>query len=75
MQMLLAQDCYGWGHKSVEILLEKIVNSKDPRIDARDRSADARDEGERRGVREELGEVAGKDNFPGPLSLRERVIG
>lgn len=27
---LLAQDCYGWGHKSVEILLEKIVNGKDP---------------------------------------------
>lgn len=28
--VLLAQDCYGWGHKSVEILLEKIVNKKDP---------------------------------------------
>ena len=27
---LFAQDCYGWGHKSVEILLEKIVNGKDP---------------------------------------------
>src|SRR3954471_3361698 len=27
---LYAQDCYGWGHKSVEILLEKIVNGKDP---------------------------------------------
>jgi len=30
VQMLLAQDCYGWGHRSVEILLEKIVNGKDP---------------------------------------------
>jgi ribose transport system substrate-binding protein len=30
VQVLLAQDCYGWGHKSVEILLEKIVNNKDP---------------------------------------------
>ena len=30
VQLLLAQDCYGWGHKSVEILLEKIVNKKDP---------------------------------------------
>lgn len=30
VQMLLAQDCYGWGHKSVEILLEKIINQKDP---------------------------------------------
>lgn len=30
VQVLLAQDCYGWGHKSVEILLEKIVNKKDP---------------------------------------------
>jgi len=30
VQVLLAQDCYGWGHKSVEILMEKIVNKKDP---------------------------------------------
>jgi ribose transport system substrate-binding protein len=30
VQMLLAQDCYGWGHKSVEVLLEKIVNNKSP---------------------------------------------
>jgi ribose transport system substrate-binding protein len=30
VQMLLAQDCYGWGTKSVEILLEKIVNGKTP---------------------------------------------
>lgn len=30
VEMLLAQDCYGWGRKSVEILLEKIVNKKDP---------------------------------------------
>jgi len=27
---LLAQDCYGWGHKSVEILMEKIMNKKEP---------------------------------------------
>ena len=27
---LYAQDCYGWGHKSVEILLEKIVNKQSP---------------------------------------------
>ena len=27
---LFAQDCYGWGTKSVEVLLEKIVNGKDP---------------------------------------------
>lgn len=27
---LYAQDCYGWGYKSVEILLEKILNGKDP---------------------------------------------
>jgi ribose transport system substrate-binding protein len=27
---LLAQDCYGWGHKSVEILVDKIVNKKVP---------------------------------------------
>jgi len=30
VEMLLAQDCYGWGYKSVEMLLEKIVNQKDP---------------------------------------------
>jgi ribose transport system substrate-binding protein len=30
VQVLLAQDCYGWGHKSVELLLEKIVNDKTP---------------------------------------------
>jgi ribose transport system substrate-binding protein len=30
VEMLLAQDCYGWGHKSVEIMLEKIVNNKNP---------------------------------------------
>ena len=30
VQALYAQDCYGWGHKSVEILLEKIMNGKDP---------------------------------------------
>jgi ribose transport system substrate-binding protein len=32
---LYAQDCYGWGYKSVEILLEKLVKNalpKDPRI-------------------------------------------
>ena len=32
---LFAQDCYGWGYKSVEMLLEKIVNDKvpsDPRV-------------------------------------------
>ena len=29
-QVLLAQDCYGWGYKSVQILLDKIVKGKDP---------------------------------------------
>jgi ribose transport system substrate-binding protein len=35
VEALFAQDCYGWAYKSVEILLEKIVNGKapaDPRI-------------------------------------------
>lgn len=27
---LYAQDCYGWGYKGVETLLEKIVNNKQP---------------------------------------------
>jgi ribose transport system substrate-binding protein len=30
VQMLVAQDCYGWGHRTVEILVDKIVNQKDP---------------------------------------------
>lgn len=30
VQVLLAQDCYGWGAKSVEILLEKIVKNQAP---------------------------------------------
>jgi ribose transport system substrate-binding protein len=35
VEALFAQDCYGWGYNSVEILLEKIVNGQspaDPRI-------------------------------------------
>ena len=27
---LLAQDCYGWGTKSIDILLNKIVNNQAP---------------------------------------------
>ncbi len=30
VEVLLAQDCYGWGYRSVEILLDKIVKKKDP---------------------------------------------
>ena len=30
VEALFAQDCYGWGTKSVEVLLEKIVNKQDP---------------------------------------------
>ncbi len=30
VQVLLAQDCYGWGQKSVEVLLDKIVKGKNP---------------------------------------------
>lgn len=30
VEVLLAQDCYGWGTKSVEILLDKIVHKKEP---------------------------------------------
>ncbi len=30
VECLLAQDCYGWGHKSVEILLDKVLHQKDP---------------------------------------------
>ena len=61
VQVLLAQDCYGWGYKSVEILLDKIVDGQDPKEGhAHHRPADARHQGERRRVREELGQVAGQ---------------
>jgi ribose transport system substrate-binding protein len=30
VQELVSQDCYGWGHRTVEILIDKIVNNKDP---------------------------------------------
>lgn len=30
VEVLLAQDCYGWGYKSVSILLDKIVQGKAP---------------------------------------------
>lgn len=30
VEALFAQDCYGWGYKSVEVLLEKIVHGKTP---------------------------------------------
>lgn len=30
VQALYAQDCYGWGYNSVELLLEKIVKGNDP---------------------------------------------
>ena len=30
VEVLLAQDCYGWGSRSVEILLEKIIRNKQP---------------------------------------------
>jgi ribose transport system substrate-binding protein len=30
VQVLLAQDCYGWGYKSVQILLDKIVKDQSP---------------------------------------------
>lgn len=30
VEVLYAQDCYGWGTKSLELLLEKIVNNKTP---------------------------------------------
>ena len=30
VEVLLAQDCYGWGWRSVEVLLDKILENKDP---------------------------------------------
>ena len=27
---LISQDCYGWGHRTVEIVVDKVLNSKDP---------------------------------------------
>jgi ribose transport system substrate-binding protein len=31
VDVLLAQDCFGWGWRSVEVLLDKILDGKDPR--------------------------------------------
>lgn len=31
VQVLLAQDCYGWGYKSVKLLLDKIVKNETPK--------------------------------------------
>lgn len=33
VEMLLAQDCYGWGYRSVEILMERIVKQTSPPSD------------------------------------------
>lgn len=33
VEVLLAQDCYSWGHKSVELLIDKIVGGKSPDSD------------------------------------------
>jgi ribose transport system substrate-binding protein len=30
VQELISQDCYGWGHRTVEILVNKILYGKDP---------------------------------------------
>ena len=30
VQTLFAQDCYGWGHKSVEVVLAKVLENKSP---------------------------------------------
>lgn len=30
VQTLYAQDCYGWGHKSVTTIVEKLIDKKDP---------------------------------------------
>ncbi len=30
VDVLLAQDCFGWGHRSVELLLAKLLDKKDP---------------------------------------------
>lgn len=30
VQALIGQDCYGWGYKSVEMLMDKIINGKKP---------------------------------------------
>jgi ribose transport system substrate-binding protein len=35
VEVLLAQDCYGWGWRSVEVLLDKILDGQDPRPAAR----------------------------------------
>jgi ribose transport system substrate-binding protein len=31
VQLLLAQDCYGWGYQSVDMLLKKLVKDESPK--------------------------------------------
>jgi ribose transport system substrate-binding protein len=30
VQVLVGQDCYGWGHESVRMIVDKVVSKKDP---------------------------------------------
>lgn len=30
VEVLLAQDCFGWGHRAVEVLLDKLLDGRDP---------------------------------------------
>jgi ribose transport system substrate-binding protein len=30
VEVLLAQDCFGWGHRAVEVLLDKVLDGRDP---------------------------------------------
>ena len=30
VEVLLAQDCFGWGHRAVSVLLDKILDGRDP---------------------------------------------
>jgi ribose transport system substrate-binding protein len=57
--VLLAQQCFEWGHRSVELLIEKILfEKKNPPAAEGDQRADPRHQGHRGRIRQELGQVA-----------------
>ena len=77
VEALLAQDCYGWGTKSLDILAQQDCQQSGSCGCEGDRSADAGDQGERGCLRGELEEVAqevGEAQKPSSPQMSESFI-
>jgi ribose transport system substrate-binding protein len=57
VQVLVGQDCYGWGFESVRLIANKVHNDKDP-AESSTTSTSTSSPRERRGIRRPLAEVA-----------------